>query len=344
MAKAKRADEVLRIGEVEVRPGQRLTVNLPIADLYTNTELTMPIRVMRGRRAGPTLFVSAAVHGDEINGVEIIRRLLRLKLLKRLRGTLIAVPVVHGFGLRSQSRCLPEGRDRKRRFRGSERGARAARLADLFMTEIVSHCTHGIDLHTGSNHRTNLPQIRAWLDDPETARLATVFGVPVVLGAELRDGSLREAVAERGLPVLLYEAGEALRFDEMAIRFGVRGIVSVMRAIEMLPGKRTGRPPAPLLALESTWVRAPHSGLLRVRVPLGRRVKKDELLGAIAHPLGRHEVEVRAPKAGIIIGQVMLPLVNEGEALFHIALVDPDSAAPEALELLAGEGEVDPGK
>jgi hypothetical protein len=318
---------------VDVRPGQSLTINLPIADLYTNTELTMPVRVMRGNRKGPTLFVSAAIHGDEINGTEIIRRLLNLKLLKRLRGNLIAVPVVNVFGFINHSRYTPDRRDLNRSFPGSETGSLASRLAHLFMTEIVSHCDYGIDLHTGSNHRTNLPQIRAVLDNSETERLDQAFGSPVMMNADLRDGSLREAVANRNIPVLLYEGGEPLRFDEMSIKFGVRGIVSVMRAIGMLPGKRsTGRAPKPLLAKTSTWVRAPHSGLLRFKKPLGSRVKKDEVLGEISHPLGRHEVEVCAPKSGIIIGHVNLPLVNEGDALFHIASFNKRNTNTPALE------------
>ncbi len=323
----------LRIGETEVRAGARATFNLPIADLYTHTELSMPVHVTHARREGPTLFVSAAVHGDEINGVEIIRRLLKLKLLARLRGTLIAVPVVNVFGFLNQSRYLPDRRDLNRSFPGSETGSLAARLAHLFMTEIVSHCSHGIDLHTGSHHRANLPQIRACLDDAQTARLARAFGAPVVMNADLRDSSLREAVADRNVPILLYEAGEALRFDELSIRFGVRGIVSVMRAIGMLPRKRSaGREHEPMLATASAWVRAPHSGLLRMRRHLGAHVRAGELLGHIAHPLGRHEVEVVSTRSGVIVGRTNMPLVNEGDALFHIASFDPGARRAPALE------------
>jgi len=332
-----KADDILTIGSTDVRPGQNLTINLPISDLYTNTELTMPIRVVRGKSKGPTLFVSAAVHGDEINGVEIIRRLLDLKLLKRLKGTLIAVPVVNVFGFLSHSRYLPDRRDLNRSFPGSEKGSLAARVAYLFMNEIVSHCTHGIDLHTGSNHRTNLPQIRALLDNPETERLAKAFGAPVILNSDLRDGSMRQAVSDKNIPMLLFEAGEPLRFDEVSIRYGVRGIVSVMRTIGMLPRSRSSRPPESLLAKSTSWIRAPHSGLLRVKKSLGARVKKNDLLGVIAHPLGRHEVEVMAEKSGIIIGQVDLPLVNEGDALFHIASLEAASKNHAALEAFQAE-------
>lgn len=326
--------DILKIGKEEVERGQRRTINLPIADLYTNTELTMPIQVRRGKRKGPTLFVSAAIHGDEIGGVEIIRRLLTMKLLKRLRGTLIAVPVVNVFGFLQHSRYLPDRRDLNRSFPGREAGSLAARVAHLFMTEIVAHCTHGIDLHTGSNHRTNLPQIRATLDGEETERLAREFGAPVILSSDLRDGSLREAVHAMKIPMLVYEAGEALRFDELAIRFGVRGIVSVMRAIGMLPKRKTAtkQHTEPIVVNNSHWVRAPQSGLLRSAQPLGAHVKKGELLGRIAHPLGRHVAEVFASKSGVIIGQVNLPLVNEGDALFHVANYAASKPVPATLD------------
>ncbi len=335
-AKAK-AQDILTIGGTDVSPGQNLTINLPIADLYTNTQLTMPIRVARGKSRGPTMFVSAAVHGDEINGVEIIRRLLNLKLLNSIKGTLIAVPVVNVFGFVNHSRYLPDRRDLNRSFPGSEMGSLAGRLANLFLNEIVSHCTHGIDLHTGSNHRTNLPQIRALLDNPENERLANAFGAPVILNSNLRDGSLREAVANENIPMLLYEAGEPLRFDEMAIRFGVRGITSVMREIGMLPPRRSGHGHIPLIAKSTTWVRAPHSGLLRIKKSLGARVEINEVLGQVAHPLGRNETEVLATKPGVIIGQVNLPLINEGDALFHIASLEASSEDHSALDAFQAE-------
>ena len=325
----------IKIGKDEVNPGQRLTINLPIADLYTSTALTMPIQVLRGKRRGPVMFVSAAIHGDEINGVEIIRRLLGLQLLNHIKGTLIAVPVVNVFGFLNQSRYLPDRRDLNRSFPGSEKGSLAGRLAHLFMTEIVAHCTHGIDLHTGSNHRTNLPQIRACIDEhDETLRMAQAFGAPVIMHSDLRDGSLRASVDEKELPVIVYEAGEALRFDELAIRFGVRGIISVMRTIGMLP-KRTTRSQKqePLICHSSSWVRAPHSGLLRTSRSLGNQVSKGEKLGTIAHPLGRHEMEVISPRRGVIIGQVNLPLVNEGDAVFHIASYEKSDPIPDTLDV-----------
>jgi predicted deacylase len=311
----------LVINGITVPPGARMTIDLPAGKLYTHAPMTIPVHVISGKRAGPRLFVSAAIHGDEINGVEVIRRLLKLSALKRLRGTIIAVPIINVHGFINHSRYLPDRRDLNRSFPGSDKGSLAARLAHLFMEEIVSKSTHGIDIHTGAIHRGNLPQIRANLDDEETQRLARAFEVPVIISSNLRDGSLRESAAEYGIPMLLYEAGEALRFDEVSIRAGVKGIVNVMRALEMLPASRrkTKKPMEPVVARSSSWVRAADSGILRAMVPLGGRVKKGTLLGVVADPFGEREIQVIAPFSGIVIGRTNLPLVNEGDALYHIA-------------------------
>jgi predicted deacylase len=325
--------EPFLMGGVEVRAGQRLTIDLPVAPLQTHAEMAMPVQVLHGTQPGPRLFVSAAMHGDEINGVEIISRLLQRLPFRRLRGTLIAVPVVNVYGFINQSRYLPDRRDLNRFFPGSEKGSLASRLAWLLMHEVVAHCTHGIDLHTGSNHRSNLPQIRANMNHPETRRLARAFGAPVTINASVRDGSLREAVGSRGIPMLLYEAGEALRFDEIGIRLGVRGILAVMRIIGMLPESRRQRLPVePLMALSSTWVRAPSSGILRTSIALGRQVMAKRVLGTIGDPFGEDSVQVQSPVDGLVIGRLNLPLVYQGDALFHIARFDEATNVEGVLE------------
>ncbi|MDX1625975.1 MAG: M14 family metallopeptidase [Wenzhouxiangellaceae bacterium] len=323
----------LKIGGATVAPGERRTVELQVGRLYTHAQTTMPVQVVRGRRSGPVLFVSAAIHGDELNGVEIIRRLMRVRALNRLRGTLIAVPIVNLHGFIHMSRYLPDRRDLNRSFPGSQTGSLAARIASIFMKEIVARSTHGIDLHTGAIHRGNLPQIRAHLDDPQTLQLARAFGAPLILNSELRDGSLRDAATDRGIPVLLYEAGEALRLDEVAIRGGVNGIVRVMQALDMIPDRRKRRVPEPLQARSSRWVRAPQSGLFRAFSRLGDRVVKDQtLLGMVSDPFGEREHEIRAPMSGIVIGQLHLPLVNEGDAVYHVASFHRTDLAAERVE------------
>ena len=309
------------IGGQAIPRRTRTLIELPLPPLYTHTPLKLPVHVLRGAKDGPRLFVSAAIHGDELNGTEIIRRLLKLPALKRIRGTLVAVPIVNVYGLLNQSRYLPDRRDLNRSFPGSVKGSLAARVANLFMTEIVNKCTHGIDLHTGAIHRSNLPQIRANLDDEATASLAEIFGVPVLINANIRDGSLRESAAEIGIPMLLYEAGEALRFDEISIRAGVKGIINVMRNLGMLPPSRSRHKSVrePFVARSSSWVRAPDSGLFRKVCALGNRVKRGDVLGLVDDPFTAQECEVTATVSGIIIGCAEIPLVHEGEALFHIA-------------------------
>ena len=311
----------LIINGTTILPGTSTTVDLPAGRLYTHVPMSMPVHVIRGKKSGPRLFISAAIHGDEINGVEIIRRLMKLPVLKRLKGTIIAVPIVNIHGLINHSRYLPDRRDLNRSFPGSEKGSIAARLAYLFMNEIVCQSTHGIDIHTGAIHRDNLPQIRANLDDEETEKLARAFNVPVIISSNVRDGSLREAAAEQGIPMLLYEAGEALRFDEISIRAGVKGIINVMRLLGMLPtpSRKSTKQIEPMVARSSTWVRAPDSGILRAMVSLGSRVKKDTLLGVVADPFGATETQILSNYNGIVIGRTNLPLVNEGDALFNIA-------------------------
>lgn len=313
------ANKSITIGETTVSPGTRVNVDLPVADLYTSTSLHMPVQVICGRKAGPVLFVSAAIHGDELNGVEVIRRLLKRKTLQSIRGTLLAVPIVNVHGFLDQSRYLPDRRDLNRSFPGSPKGSIAARLANLFIKQIVSKADYGVDLHTGAINRSNLPQIRANLDDPETLDLAKTFGVPVIINSDIRDGSLRACASDRGLPVLIYEAGEALRFDEVSIRAGLRGILNVMRHIGMLPKRKNAKQVTPVIAKSTSWVRAPDSGIVSAKIRLGKSVRKGQRLALISDTLGDKEEYVIAPFDGIVIGQDNLPLAHEGDALFHLA-------------------------
>ena len=314
----------LTLGGVEIRPGERRTIEIPVARVPTAADLVMPVHVVRGKKPGPSLFVSAAIHGDEINGVEIVGRLLRMKALDKLHGTLIAVPVVNVFGFIGYSRYLPDRRDLNRAFPGSDRGSLAARLANLFMDKVVANATHGIDLHTGAIHRTNLPQLRVTVGDATALEMSRHFGALVVLESETRDGSLRAAAAERGVPLLVYEGGEALRFDEWAIRAGLRGVVSTMHHLGMLTTRRKEKRDLiePVVSSVSRWIRAPAGGILRRRAPLGARVSRGDDLGLIGDPYGREPVSVRAPNDGIVIGRTQLPVVNEGDALFHLLPLD----------------------
>lgn len=338
MGKAALKNKSVQIGGVVIEPGQREFIDLPVADLYTHAALNMPVQVINGKRPGPTLFISAAIHGDELNGVEIIRRLLAQKIIQRLRGCLITVPIVNVHGFLDQSRYLPDRRDLNRSFPGSSKGSVAARLAHTFSREIVKQSDYGIDLHTGAIHRTNLPQVRANLEDSMTFELAQAFNVPVLINAPVRDGSLRGHAAEQGIPTLLYEVGEALRFDEVGIRAGIRGITNVMRKLDMLPPrKRKSRQTEPLTAKSTSWVRASASGIVRSKIKLGHRVKTDETLATISDPFGETEMIITAPFPGIVIGRSNLPLAHEGDALIHIARFDSVTLAKDAVEEFRSE-------
>jgi predicted deacylase len=323
----------LTVAGQQIGAGQRRSINIPVARLYTHTEMSMPVHVLRGKKDGPRLFLCAAIHGDEIIGVEIIRRLLKLKTLQRLKGTLIAVPVVNVYGFINHTRYLPDRRDLNRFFPGSQKGSLTSRMADIFMAEIVANSTLGIDLHAGSHHRINLPHIRACLGNTETEKLAFAFGAPVILNSDLRDGSLRQAVEEKGIPMLLYEAGEALRFDEFAVRAGVKGVLAVMRSIGMLTSRGIKKSRIqPMVAKSTSWIRAPGSGILRTQIPLGRKISINQKIGEIADPFDEGETAVISPVAGIVIGRTNLPLVHKGDALFHVAGFDDSVAVCESLD------------
>ncbi len=312
--------EAVEIGGRQIEPGQRVRFKIPVARLPTETWMSLPIEVVHGRQPGARLWISAAVHGDEINGVEIIRRVLERLDPAVLSGTVIAVPIVNVFGFIGQSRYLPDRRDLNRSFPGAARGSLAARLAHLFMTEVVEGCTHGIDLHTGSNHRANLPQIRANLRDAETRRCAEAFAAPVMMDSQTRDGSLRQAATASGIHVLLYEAGEPLRFDAQAIEIGTRGVLRVLVALGMAPPSEQAAVARPSVEVgQSTWVRARRGGILRLRVKLGERVAANEKVGTIADTFGDDSVLVRAPFAGLVIGATTNPLVNQGDGILNLA-------------------------
>jgi len=328
---------------MEVPAGSRATVDLPISLLSTHTPMALPVHVVHGRRDGPTLFVSAAVHGDEIIGIEVVRRLLKLSSIRNIRGTLLCIPVVNVFGLISHSRYLPDRRDLNRSFPGSENGSLAGQLAHVFLKEIVSRSDFGIDIHSAAIHRSNLPQIRVSPDQPRAMELAEAFSPPAIITSPLRDGSLRRAAREAGVDVLVYEAGEALRFDEVAVRVGVKGILRVMHHLGMIRSSRAR--PSNLASVHSSstyWIRAPQGGIVRSTKSLGGRVDVGDIIGYVADPMGETESPIEARKAGIVIGLTNMPVVNRGDALFHVAEPIKLGTAQQRIEQLETEILEDP--
>ena len=306
------------MGDVTVLPGRKIQIELPFAKVVTGATESLPVKVINGRSAGPNVWLSAAIHGDELNGIQIIRRVIKELDAKMLRGAVIAVPIVNPLGFITQSRYLPDRRDLNRSFPGSARGSTASRLAHLFMEQVVDQCSVGIDLHTATNHRINHPQLRANLDDPTTLELARAFAAPFSIHARLRDGSLRQAAAERDKTVLLYEAGQAHRFDDDAIEIGVVGVMRTLRALGMidvrLPRVRQTR-----LIRRTRWVRARRGGIADIQVALGQHVVNGETLASISDAFGMRPTQVKASETGWVIAQSLRPLVNSGDSLVHIA-------------------------
>jgi uncharacterized protein len=317
----------VQIRGVTVPPGGRERVELQAARLATGSPLGIPVEIVHGARRGPRVWLTAAIHGDELNGVEIVRQVLAELQPRRLSGTLIAVPIVNVYGFITESRYLPDRRDLNRSFPGSARGSLAARLAHLLMREVIAGGDVGIDLHTGSSDRTNLPQVRGNLDDPETRRLARAFGAPIMIHSSVRDGSLRAAATAGGARVLVYEGGEARRFNRTAIDAGTRGVLRVLQALEMRSGPTPGLAD-PVESRSTRWVRAGRSGLVRLDLDVGDRVAKGDRLGVIKDAFGDRVLRVRASAGGTVIGMTRQPNVNRGDALVHIAELETAGATP----------------
>lgn len=315
-------NEIFSIAGNEIEPGSMKTILFPAPNLNTQIKMDIPVHIFHGKKAGPKLFIVGTIHGDELNSIEIIRRIHAQMSLKNFSGTLITIPVVNIYGLILQSRYLPDRRDLNRSFPGSSKGSLAARLAHGLLGQVVSHCNYGIDLHTGAIGRINMPQLRVNLETPGAEKLARAFGTPIILDAKLRDGSLRQAASELGIPLLVYEGGEALRFNELCIRAAVRGITNVLMHLDMLPSKKSDlKNIKPVITQTSRWVRAAASGLVQpINEVIAKAVKKGDVLAQIHDPfLINPSVDVVAPFDGIVIGEALRPLASEGDALYHIA-------------------------
>lgn len=311
--------EPIRVGHVDIDPGAEKRLELRVARMLTGSWLSLPVVALNGVEAGPRIWLSAALHGDELNGLEIIRRVLQALDPLRLRGSIVAVPIVNVFGFEEQDRYLPDRRDLNRSFPGSPRGSLAARLAHLFVTEIMAPCQYGIDLHTGSHHRANLPQVRADLVDPETRRIAVAFGAPMMYDAPTISGSLRAVARQRGIHVLVYEAGEPLRFNAEAISTGVDGVLRVLQALGMIAAAPPASDAPVFEARERRWIRASRSGIFHLAVELGQEIERRGLLGELGDPLLNSRRPVRSSFAGMVIGFTRNPLVHQGDALVHLA-------------------------
>ncbi len=313
----------LLVAGVEVPPGLRRDITPLASESYTGDRTTIPMAVLNGAEPGPRVFVTAAIHGDELIGIAVCQELLALLDPAEMRGTVIVVPIVNVLGAQIHSRYLPDRRDLNRSFPGSHGGSMASRVARLLMDEVVSGSDVGIDLHTAANRRTNVPQLRVDASDVRARELARAFAPPYVLDASLRPGSLREVAGAAGVSVLTYEAGEALRFDEEAITVGRDGTLRVLAHLGVVERAPAATAP-PVEMHESRWVRAERGGILDVHVGPGEEVVEGQALWTTTSPLGEERATVTSPYTGVVIGATTLPLVSPGEAIVHVGILGED--------------------
>jgi len=328
-------NQSFKICDVSVHPGESLSLALPLPELFSCSPLYMPIKVVNGKQAGPCIVVMAAMHGNELNGTEIINRLMESPSLKKLKGTLIAIPVVNVYGLMTRTRYLPGGKSLDNCFPGVETGTHAARFAKLFLNEVFNKADYAIDLQTGFLNHTNLPQVYATKNDEQSMMLAKAFNPPVISCTEAAPNSLRAYAHKHDIPYIVYEAGEAMRFDGHAIKIGLKGVNNILRKLGALQEKSSSKTKSAknFVTEGNVWLRASTSGVSHSKIKLGQLVKKGELLTSIKDPFGASETEaITSPYDAIIVGKNNLPLVHEGESLFQLAIFPEMEKAASHLE------------
>jgi predicted deacylase len=309
------------IGGITVGPGESKNLTLPIALLPIHTPVTLPVSVFRAEREGPTLLLIAGVHGNELTGIEVVRRMIAGQFLIPERGTVIAMPLVNPHGFLHKSREFPDGRDLNRNFPGHKVGSLAAQVAYVMMNEILPHADVAIDLHAGGTNRYNIPQVRCHLENPKELVLAQAFGAGFIVNSKYRENSFREKASKKGIPTLVYEGGESLRLDEQSVEVGIEGIQRIMDFLKIKSFTSCDLSERVSVTIASSgWTRAKFSGMFRSTKAAGERVRRNEVVGSISDPFGEYEKPVKAHQEGYIIGINYLPIVNKGDALFHIGM------------------------
>lgn len=319
MAKAKA--KKITIDGVDVMPGERKVINLNIARLVSGTKIDLPVFVYRSRKAGPTILLSGGLHGDEVNGIETIRRMIRNKEFNKLKcGSIIAIPVLNIYGFLNFSREVPDGKDVNRFFPGNKTGSLASRVAHNITNKILKEVDFGIDFHTGGANRYNYPQCRYAPRDERAREIADIFNAPISLSAKLINGSLRKQAYEMGTTIVVFEGGESMRLNESAVRSGIEGTRKVLKHFGLISEAKGIE--KTVNCIESTWIRARRAGLFKPLFTSGEFVKKGDTLAKICDPFGTSEINIKAPKDGIIIGHSNAPVVNQGDALFHLGICE----------------------
>ncbi len=316
--------ESLMLLNAEVAPGTYQQLSWSATELFEGVPVASPVLVVNGKLAGPTLCLTAAVHGDELNGIEMVRRVMHDLNPQKLAGAVIGVPIVNLQGFRRGSRYLPDRRDLNRYFPGNPRGSVAARIAYSFFNEVVLHCDALIDLHTGSFNRSNLPQLRADLRNPDVVTLTQGFGATVILHSTPAEGTLRYAATSAGIPAVTLEAGGPSQLELEEVKHGVKGIETLLNTLDMVKNMRVRGDPEPVY-YRSTWVRANRGGILLADVSLGTTVRQGDLLGTITDPMNNASSRLYSPFSGRIIGMARNQVVMPGFAAFHVGIQTAES-------------------
>lgn len=311
-------DKLTLLG-TEIKRGDSVCLEFDVAKLHTRNSIQVPIFVERAKKDGPVLLLLGGVHGDEINGVEIVRRIIRNKINKPFRGTIISIPVFNIFGFLHLSRKFPDGRDLNRVFPGSAKGSLAAQFAYEFRKEIVPHIDYVMDFHSGGGHRVNVAQTRCMLNDEKTLELAKAFGAPFIVQSKFIAKSIRKTFHDLGKPSLLFEGGKSMLYDEEAIQYGVQGAENVMRFLKMKKEKFVAERQS-IIIKKSKWLRASNSGMFHIHIKNGAWVTKKTVLGIITDPFGEFEKKVFAPFDCYVFCMNIAPIVNRGDALFHVSM------------------------
>lgn len=320
-AAAARADTLEILGQ-PIAPGDQRRLPLPVTETFVGEDASTPVIVVAGALPGPVLCLTAGIHGDELNGIEVVRRSLDRAKPEELNGTLIGIPIVNLAAFRRSSRYMPDRRDLNRFFPGNPRGSSASRLAYSVFERVIRSCDALVDVHSGSFHRTNLPQVRGDLRRPEVLKLARAFGSEIAIHNEGRFGTLRRTASEAGIPSITYEAGEPMRFQSDEIERGVRGVERMLTQLGMRV-KKNGELPEPELYYRARWIRVDDGGILTARAKLGDMVKANQILGTVFDPISNEKSTIRSPRRGRVIGIALDQLVMPGFAAFHIATDEP---------------------
>ena len=311
-------NEKLEIGGKTIEPGQTVDLKLKFSETYLGAAISIPVRVIRAEKPGPRLFVSGAIHGDELTGIGIIRELLFGEPPELVRGTLICLPVVNLFGLQNHSRYAPDRRDLNRCFPGSPHGSISGRLAHAIFGEVISLCDYGVDFHSAAVRRTNYPNVRADMRNPKVKALARAFGSELIVNGRGPEGSLRREAVARGIPTIILEAGEIWKIEPGIVESGVRGLMNVLNYLDMIEGAR--EEPLFQITIDKTqWVRAERGGFLIFHARPGQLVEEGQVLATNVNIFGRERNLLHAPARGIVIGMATMPAITPGEPVYHIA-------------------------